>query len=357
MNLKKKNNRDLYSFRWLKSKNPKVLPFSVLRGVGVIVAAIFVLLFSFIFFEIYVPLNPSSHESVNFFVEKGWGDDRIADELKKAEIIRSSAFFKFYVIVSLKHSALQAGEYNLSPKMSIHDIASKMATGGIIRDKIVILEGWNKHQISKYLGSKNICSQDEFLAISNEDFSEQFDFLASKPANVSLEGYLFPDTYELSKGDGCREIIEAMLMNFSRKIKPELKEEITRQGKSLFEIITVASMIEKEVRGADDKKIVSGIMWRRLAIGMPLQIDATVNYVTGKNDPAVLIKDTQIDSPYNTYKYPGLPKGPISNPGIDSIMAAIYPVKTKYLYYLSNGKTYFSETFEQHVAAKAIYLK
>jgi UPF0755 protein len=110
------------------------------------------------------------------------------------------------------------------------------------------------------------------------------------------------------------------------------------------------------VRGLDDKKIVSGILWKRLAIGMPLQLDATINYITDKNVPGVSIKDTKIDSPYNTYKYKGLPKGPISNPGTDSIMAAIYPKTTNYWFYLSDGITHFSETLEQHNIARALYL-
>ena len=118
----------------------------------------------------------------------------------------------------------------------------------------------------------------------------------------------------------------------------------------------MASLLEKEVRTLDDKKIASGILWKRLGVGMPLQLDATVNYITGKSDASVLFKDAKIDSPYNTYKYKGLPKGPISNPGIDSIMAAIYPIQTKYWFYLSDGITHFSETLQQHNAAKRRYL-
>ena len=118
----------------------------------------------------------------------------------------------------------------------------------------------------------------------------------------------------------------------------------------------MASLLEKEVRTLDDKKIVSGILWKRISIGMPLQLDCTVNYVTGKSDASCTVKDTQTNSLYNTYKYRGLPKGPISNPGIDSITAAIYPTQTNYLYYLSAGKTIFSETLQQQDAAKAKYL-
>jgi UPF0755 protein len=148
-----------------------------------------------------------------------------------------------------------------------------------------------------------------------------------------------------------------MLSNFSKKLNTGLREQIISQKKTVFEIITMASVIEKEVRTMDDKKIVSGIFWKRLETDMALQSCATVNYITGKNDPGVSLKDLEIDSPYNTYKYRGLPKGPISNPGLDSILSAIYPDQSKYWYYLSTstGKIIFSKTFAEHRAAQAKY--
>ena len=344
---------------FLKNRDLSKISLKFLKQITSIIGTIFLFVFFYVCIEIYVPVNPGSNETIIYTVEKGWGDDEIGDNLEELNIIRSSYFFKFYVISSLKHASLQAGQYNLSPKMSIHQIASKMAKGDVIRDTVVILEGWNEKDIGEYLEQKNICTKDYFISLLNDDYSASvWDFLADKPDNVDLEGYLFPDTYELAKGENCEDVIDDMLVNFGKKLSPELRSEITKQGKSIFDIVTMASMIEKEVKGIDDKKIVSGILWNRLAIDMPLQLDSTVNYVTEKNDPSVTIKDTKIDSPYNTYKYYGLPKGPISNPGMDSIMAAIYPTQTDYLYYLSaNGKTIFSETLEQHNAAKAKYLK
>jgi UPF0755 protein len=248
--------------------------------------------------------------------------------------------------------------------MSIHDIANKMVQGDVIRDEVVILEGWDTKDIGKYLESKGICKQDYFISLiknpstgsGRENYSGEFSFLGDKPKDADLEGYLFPDTYEIGRGESCEDILIAMLANFEKKLTPDLRTEIINQKKSIFDIVIMASMIEKEIRAIGDKKIISGILWKRLAIGMPLQLDCTINYVTGKSDPAVLTKDTKIDSPYNTYKYKGLPRGPISNPGIDSITAAIYPTQTKYLYWLSDGKTFFSETLDQHNAAKAKYL-
>ena len=326
------------------------------KKIATAVVVFLLLVFFFVCFEVYVPANPDSHETITYTVQKGWGDNQIANDLQKLGIIKSSYFFRFYVDASLQHSSLQAGKYNFSPNMSIYQIVKKMAQGDVIKDSIIILEGWDIGDIGKYMQSKGICDQNEFIALTQKDYSNEFSFLQDKPKNLGLEGYLFPDTYEIAKGETCQDILNLMLSNFDKKLTPDLKAEIKKQKKSIFDVITMASLIEKEVRSLSDKKIVSGILWKRISVGMPLQLDCTVNYVTGKSDASCTIKDTKIDSPYNTYKYPGLPKGPISNPGIDSITAAIYPTKTNYWFYLSDGKTIFSETLEQHNIAKAKYL-
>jgi len=339
---------------WLNNKDFSKIQIQLLKKIVSIIIVVFLFVFFIVCFEIYVPLNPGSHETVVFTVEKGWGSDDIANNLQKLGIIRSSYFFKIYSVLSLKHPMLQAGEYNLSSKMSIHQIANKMAQGDVIKDNVVILEGWNTKDIGKYLESKGICKQDYFVSLTKKDYSDEFDFLADKPKTADLEGYLFPDTYEISKTETCEDILNAMLANFGQKLTPTLRTEIKNQKKSIFDIVTMSSLLEKEIRTLDDKKIVSGILWKRIAIGMPLQLDSTIIYITG--NPEISVKDKTINSPYNTYKYYGLPKGPISNPGINSITAAIYPKTTNYWYYLSDGKTIFSETLEQHNAARAKYL-
>ena len=232
-----------------------------------------------------------------------------------------------------------------------------MVEGDTLKTKITILEGWNLNMVAQYLDSLNICKPDEFMQIGLEDWSQDFDFLREKPENINLEGYIFPDTYEFEISKDCRDVIGSALNNFSRKLTPELRSAIQQQNKSIFDIVVMASILEKEVRTFDDKKMVWGILWKRLSVNMPLQIDATVNYVTGKNTSAVSLEETQIDSLYNTYKYKGLPAGPISNPGLDSIMAAIYPTKNDYWYFLTDGKTIFSKTLEEHNIAKVKYLK
>lgn len=353
---KKKNTPVLFLSRWFKAQDFSKIETKTLKKITSVIGLLLSALLLFAFFEIYIPINPISHETITYTVQKGWGDNDIAKDLEKLGIIRSDYFFRFYVVASLQRSSLQAGKYNLSPRMSAYEIVKKMVLGDVLKNKLVIPEGWDIKDIAEYLESKGICGKDDFIQLTNENLSQEFDFLKDKPKDVGLEGYLFPDTYEVSESQTCQNIIIIMLANFEKKLTPELREQITKQKKSIFDIVTMASMIEKEVKKIEDKKVVSGILWKRLKVGMPLQLDATVNYITDKNDPAVAIKDTKIDSPYNTYRYKGLPKGPISNPGIDSITAALNPTDSPYWFYLSDGKTIFSETLEQHNAAKAKYL-
>ncbi len=310
--------------------------------------------------EIYVPYSLGPKPTVVYNVQKGWGDKEIAIYLEKQGIIKNSWFFRLYVVISGQHSNIKAGTYNLSSSMSVTQIVKKFVSGDVIKNKITIIEGWNLKDISEYLEIKKICSKKDFLNLTKKDYSLSFDFLKDKPKGLSLEGYIFPDTYEISLAEKPEEILKNILANFDKKLTPNLKSEIAAQHKSIFEIITMASILEKEVKMFGDKKIVSGILWKRIENSMPLQVDATINYITGKNDGGVSVKDTKIDSPYNTYKYGGLPLGPICNPGIESILAAIYPENSPYWYYLSadhTNKTIFSKTLEEHNVAIAKYLK
>jgi len=320
---------------------------------------LFIAICLFSIWEIYIPRSHASNHTITYTAQKGQGDDEIAKDLEDLGIIKSNYFFRFYVVSTFQHSRLQAGKYILSSNMSVFQIVKKMVSGDVLKQKITILGGWDLSDIEKYLADQEVLSGEDFRKFADTDFSKKFDFLADKPKDVSLEGYLFPDTYQIYEGEGGEEIFENILANFNKKITPEIKDKIISQKKTLFEVITVASLLEKEVKSLNDKKTVAGIIYKRMELGMPLQIDATINYITGKNDPGASLKDIKINSPYNTYKFTGLPKGPISNPGIDSILAAISPKETAYLYYLSSasGQTIFSRTMAEHSAAIAKYLR
>jgi UPF0755 protein len=286
----------------------------------------------------YLPVDPDSEETITFLVKKGEGAKEVALNLKDQGLIRYGSFFRAYVLIYDQADKLKAGEYELSFSMNIPEIVNKLASGDRIKKMITIIEGWNLKDVEKYLKEQGID--------------------LGRGLAPDLEGYLFPDTYEISPEDGINEIIEIMLDNFEEKITPELKEKIQSQEKTISQIITMASLIEKEVRTPEDKKIVSGILWKRIEAGVPLQVDATITYITGKKSAEILKEELEIDSPYNTYKYKGLPSGPICNPGLESILAAIYPQESEYWFYLSTpaGETIFSKTLKEHNAAKAKYL-
>jgi len=173
------------------------------------------------------------------------------------------------------------------------------------------------------------------------------------------EGYLFPDTYFFPPDITPEGVVKIMKENFETKVRPELRDEILRQGKDFDEVIIMASLIEKEAADIEDAKIISDILWRRLEIGMGLQVDATLTYITGKPSHLLTEEDLAIDSPYNTYKYRGLPLAPIANPGLDAIKAAIFPEESPYLFYLHDKKSepHYARTFEEHILNKQKYLR
>ena len=343
----------------------------------IVLLVLIIIVFCFLFFVyqgIYLPKGPGSAETVSFLVRQGEGAEEISVNLKERGIIKYSYLFRIYVLFQEKAEKLQAGEYELSSGMNIPEIVDKLASGEAIKKTITIIEGWNLRNIGWYLENKEMFMAEELFELVGfplidyskatdypepKDFSEEFDFLEDKPKNLGLEGYLFPDTYEIFFEEGIKDIVRRMLDNFDRKLTLELKEEIASQEKSIFEIVTMASLIEKEVRTIEDKKIVSGILWKRLKSRMPLQVDATISYITGRKTTEITKEELKINSPYNTYKYKGLPLGPICNPGLESIKAAIYSKQSEYWFYLSTpeGETIFSKTLREHNEAITKYLR
>lgn len=315
-------------------------------------------------------------EDMNFIITKGEGVKKIAQNLQEQDIIDSSFFFKIYVWQKDLESKFQAGEYILNPSMSIKKIVNKITGGEVISNEknITIIEGWNLFDIGQYFEREGMFQSEEFLEMTGypkidyryndefsapKDYSAQFDFLKDKPSYYSLEGYLFPDTYRVFSEATIDEIIQKILQNFDKKLTQAMRDEIKRQGKSVYEIITMASIIEKEVKSEKDMKIVSGIFWDRITNGQALESCATLAYILEVNKPQYTQEDTKVDSPYNTYQNRGLPPGPIGNPGLKAIKAAIYPEYTDYNYFLSRpdtGETVFSSTYQEHINNKAKYL-
>ena len=295
----------------------------------------------FTYYQIKTPLIQEGQETL-FIIEKGQGLKEIAANLEEVELIRSKNWFMTYIFYRGWAAQLQAGEYLLNPSWNISQIAQKIVKGEIISFEVLITipEGFTLKQIDARLAKAGLIKSGE---------------LASK---TELEGYLFPDTYQFNKDTELEEIIEIMRENFNTKLDEELKQEIVKQGKTIDQIIIMASLLEKEVPLYEDRQIAAGIFWKRIATNYPLQSCATIAYVLEIDKWIYSIEDTEINSPYNTYQNIGLPPGPISNPGLSAIKAAIYYKTSDYNFFLSkpDGETVFSKDFEEHKENKAKYL-
>jgi len=293
--------------------------------------------------------QPPSH----FTVQLGEGIGSIADRLQSDKLIKSAWAFKAYLKLTGK-IIVQPGTYDISPTCSLMSVANLIASGNTANVNITIPEGYTTVQIVDQLAQKNITTKEAFLEIVN-NFPPDYDFLKSRPAKRSLEGFLFPDTYRFIKGDPT-VAVRQMLENFSSKYNSDIKQDLG--DKSLYDILIIASMIEREAQKDEDRYLISGVISNRLKIGMKLDIDATVRFIVDNwKDPLTQAQLT-IDSPYNTRKYAGLPPGPICNPGLAAIKAALHPAEHKYYYYLTDpeGVTHYAKTLAEHNNNKVKYL-
>ena len=323
---------------------------------------IIALIAAFVFYNYQITAPASrSGEVVNFEIKSGEGVHQISQRLFQQGLIRDQFYFELYVWLHDWQRNFLVGPYELSAKMSIGEIVRKLTNPGDSETAITILEGWNNREIAEYLAENNLGNQEEFLNLVSRNlgqFVSEYDFLIDKPSSVDLEGHLFPDTYRVFKNATALEITKKMLDNFGAKLTQEMRVDIKNAGKSIFEVITLASIIEKEVRTEQDMKMVADIFNKRLEQGIALQSDATVNYVTGKGLVQPTAADIAVDNLYNTYKYRGLPPGPIANPGLKAIKAAIYPTPNQYYYFLTTaeGEVIYSQTYQEHLKNKSVYL-
>jgi len=306
--------------------------------------------------------NSGAAEKLRFVVQQGETSEDISKQLKDAGLIRSNLFFDLYAWQSGNDDKLQSGEYDIPKNLSIKDVIRLLSSAKErLQNKITIIEGWKISDIAQYFDDNAITKKENFVwAVEHKAaWWDRFELLKNKPRDRDLEGYLFPDTYLVYKDASIDDIIEKMLSNLEKKYTPEMRDETKRLGFSTHEILTLASIIEREVSTDDDRAVVSGIFHNRLKAGMGLQSDATVNYVTGKGKTQPSYDDVSVDSPYNTYKYRGLPPGPIGSPGLSAIRAALYPKESEYIYFLTTpeGKAIYSKTYEEHIIAKRKYLQ
>lgn len=318
-----------------------------------VMCATMIAAFLFFGYALGVIVPPAIPAATTVIIVPGMNAEEIATSLKNAGVIRSRIVFVWLTYIGGLHDKLGAGKFVFSQSQSAFRVLAQM-----LRERkeiaIVIPEGSTARDISLIFAASGIRLRPDF----DRDFARVPEFIQNALVeDGKKEGFLFPDTYRFYETADSNDIVYSMLENFVKKVSP-LQEEIKASGKSLREIVTMASIVEEEAREPKDKQIVASVLWKRIEMGMPLQTDATLYYELGKASHQLTLSDLENPTPYNTYRYKGLPPGPITNPGLDSIEAALRPSKTSYVYYLTgrDGKMHYARTFEEHKKNRALYL-
>ena len=298
--------------------------------------------------------NPKA-PTVLVTIPPGKSARQIGEILARKHLIRSPLSFVFASRMDHLSGEMHAGRYALSPAMPPRRIAALMALGETASNTVTVPEGFTVRQIARRLSGAGLADETQFLTLA-ETQGKTFSVSGWRPPNANLEGYLFPDTYTIPKGATPREIITQMLQNFqTRVVVPDGKASARAPG-GLPAIITLASLVEREAEVDSDRPLIAAVYRNRLALGMRLQCDATVQYALPTHKTRLFYADLRVDSPYNTYKYAGLPPTPIACPGLPSIAAALHPASVDYLYYVAgpDGKHHvFSRTLAEQTAAIA----
>lgn len=311
---------------------------------------------------LYTPMVQDEEEPEYLFeIVRGQSLRTIAQQMERAGLIRDARLLELYARYRGLQGQLQAGRYILSRNQAPVEMLQRIVSGEAEFDELVITipEGFSAEDIALRLDELQLFEAVRFRdAVIMQDGYRDFAFLGYLEDGMILEGYLFPDTYRVFPDSTPEEVIRRMLENFSRRVYQPLRDEIAETGKNLHEVLTLASIVQKEAAGTPEMPDVAGVFANRLRIGMRLESDATVNYVLGTNRRQPLFRDVAVQHPYNTYRNAGLPPGPIGNPGLAAIRAAIHPAEHDFLFFL-HKHTYeivLTHNFRDHLAAKARYL-
>lgn len=292
-------------------------------------------------------------EPVTVEIPEGAGSAVVADLLAENKVIKYPSVFRLCSKVGGFDGGYKPGSMTVSANMSYNDILSALTQSERNANRIVIPEGYTIKQIASVLSDSGICTEDDFYA-ALEPSLYSYDFLQGLPdRSLKLEGYLFPATYEITPNSTARDIVTMMLERFDEVFTEEYKKRAQEMGKSIDEIVTMASVIERETNSDTERAKVAGVFYNRLNSDMKLESCATVQYILGENKPVLSVEDTRTESPYNTYLHTGLPIGPICSPGEECIKAALFPEDTDAFYFLlgNNGEHIFSVTYEEHQKA------
>ena len=353
-----------------KQKIKKRLLFSFILFIFLLTLVIF---FAFNFIKLYkngginISKNLKENKEIILNISEGAGLGVIADELKQNGIIENKLFFRLKCQELGIDTNFKPGEFILNKNMNFYELTEMLQSNSIDNKdqiKFLIKEGETQEDIAKNLEKQGIISYNEFMQACNTlnfDYSFFKEIPEKKERESKLEGYLYPDTYFLKKGENAESIINKFLRRFDELYTEERRQATKEKGLSIDEVVTIASIIEKEIKYAPERKIVASVIFNRLEKNMPLQMDATVLYAKKEHSDRTLANDTKIESPYNTYYVNGLPVGPISNPRIECIDAVLNPEQTDYIYYVvkndKTGEHFYTADYNEFLKAKQEYLK
>ena len=306
------------------------------------------------------PVDPSNTTTVTVEVAPGQSFSSVAKELSERKLISTAGALKNYVSKHKLDGQLQAGTYQISPAMDIATIAGLLTEVKLVQTTVTVTipEGFENVDVIARL-------QEHGLAMDTEKFKDvlqnhpfEYDFLDGVDRTYQLEGYLFPDTYEFYTDASEVDIITKMLDNFDQKYSPELRARAKELNLSTNDVVTLASIVEREARKREEFPIVASVFRNRIDVAMPLQACSTVQYILGERKWVLSVEETQIDSPYNTYQVAGLPPSPIAQPSLVAIESVLYPADTDYLFFvvanLGDGSHLFGTTYDEHLANIAI---
>lgn len=290
-------------------------------------------------------------ENIYMVVKPGTTASEISDHLTRLGVIDSR--LRFWWLMKLQGDAqkFKTGTYAFAPHMDEQAVLDKLVSGDTTVVRFTIPEGFGIKEIAKRLADEGLVDEQEFLAEA-KDFAP-YDYMKKRPnERYAAEGYLFPDTYEIHSEVTPEAIMKMMAEDFDTRLTPALRQQAAAKNLSIHDLITLASLVEKEARYDEDRPIIAQVFFKRLQMGMPLQSDTTLQYLMAGPKEDVSIEDTKIDSPYNTYQHMGLPPGPIASPGMKSILAVLNPASTDYLYFVADrqGHNHYSQTYDEHLA-------
>lgn len=292
-----------------------------------------------------------SHKKGYVHVRSHMTASEVADMLHDDGYIASPLLFRAAAVATGQAGDIKEGEYIIDTSMSVRTILEKLTSGKSEALRLVIPEGYTVWRIAREVAAMGKISEDDFLAAAKKE-EYLYPYMKShRTVTFPTEGFLFPDTYFIPLNATADDIVKMMLKNFDDHLTAEMKKGIDAENLSIYQFVTLASLIEKEAKYEQDRPLIASVFLNRLDKHMKLQSDASISYAMGTHKPAYSIAETQYDSPYNTYMYEGLPPGPIGNPGMDCMNAVLKAPHTSYLYFVADedGHNYFAVTYEEHL--------